>query len=154
MKNALKNYRDPVDTFLDTIFDWGDDFGKFVEDFPKSFEYPVWRTRSTVGQVNLSGDEKEYKVEVSAPGFTKEELNIELKDNILSIRGEHKVENVDEGKNYSRKEFCRNSFQRNFKVPANVTGEVNAKFENGILNISLTKKELPPKEEPKKIEIK
>jgi HSP20 family protein len=154
MKNALKNYRDPVEQFVDNLFDWGDNVGKFFEDIPKTFDYPMFRAVKSVGHVNLSSDEKEYKVEILAPGFNKDELNIELKDGLLSIKGEQSIEKTDEDKNYSRKEFCRNAFQRSFKVPTNITGEVDAKFENGVISINLKKKELPPKEEPKKIEIR
>lgn len=141
---TLKKCRDPFDTFF---LDLGTEFGKIMDQFP--LEYPLYKSTKT-GQVNLSVGENDYSVEVSAPGFTKEELSVELKDHILTIKGEH----VEDKKNYSMKEFSKNSFSRSFTVPKDITGEVIAKFENGLLYLSLGKKELPPKEEPKKIEIK
>ena len=154
MNNKLKKYKEPLDSLFEDLGEgfnqFGNDLNKMFADFPTIFDYPYYKTVKTVGQVNLGGDDKEYKVEVSAPGFTKEDLKIELSDNILNIKGEH----IDEKKDYSRKEFAKNSFDRSFRVPENITGEIDAKFENGILTIGIKKKELPPKVEPKKIEIK
>ena len=154
MKNTLKKYEPIFGSFLEDLSDGWNEFEKAFENFPAVFEYPYYRTVKSVGHVNLGSDDKEYKVEVSAPGFTKEELKIELDNNILRIKGEHAVEKKDESKNYTRREFSKNSFNRSFRVPANVSGEIDAKFENGILTVGIKKKELPPKEEPKKIEIK
>jgi HSP20 family protein len=154
-KDALKKYKDPLDSFIEDLSEGFNEFGVGLNKvFENAFEYPYYKTVKSVGHVNLSGDEKEYKVEVAAPGFTKEELNIELNNNILTIKGEHAVETKEEKKNYTRREFSKNSFDRSFRVPSNVTGEVEAKFENGVLTVGLKKKELPPKEEPKRIEIK
>lgn len=157
-KDAVKKYKDSLNSFFEDLSigfnELGNGLNKVFENFPGAFEYPYYRTVKSVGHVNLSDDEKEYKVEVAAPGFTKEELNIELNNNILTIKGEHAIETKEEKKNYSRHEFSKNSFDRYFRVPSNVSGEVEAKFENGVLTVGLKKKELPPKEEPKKIEIK
>lgn len=156
--NALKKYRDPFYSLFDgwdEVFeDWGKGLDKFVNTLPDPFDYPYYRTVKSVGRVNLASEDDHYKVELTAPGFTKEEMTIEMKDNVLTISGEHKADKTDEGKNYTRREFAKSSFTRSFKVPTNVTGDVDAKFENGILTLSLKKKELPPKEEIKKIEIK
>lgn len=150
--NAIRAYRDPFESLFGGLVDL--DFGKIFEDIPKSLEYPYFRTVKSVGHVNLSDNDKEYSVEVSVPGMRKEDLNVELKENVLTITGEQSSEKVDEDKNYSRKEFSRCSFARSFKVPENVTGEVDAKLENGILFLGLKKKEIQTKEEMKKIEIK
>ena len=152
--NKLRKYREPLDSFFEDLGEGfnevGTELNKVFSNFPNVFEYPYYRTVKTVGQVNLGSDDKEYKVEVSAPGFTKDDLKIELSNSILNIKGEH----TDEKKDYSRKEFVKSSFDRSFRVPENITGEIDAKFENGILTIGIKKKELPPKVEPKKIEIK
>lgn len=147
--NDLKLYRDPFDYLMDG-------FGgltKYLDGF-KDIDYPYYKSNKSVGHVNLSSDEKQYSLEITAPGFTKEELSIDLKDNILTIKGEHSTEVNDGDKKYSRCEFTRSSFTRSFTVPENASGEVEAKLENGILFIDLKKKELPPKEEVKRIEIK
>lgn len=149
MKTALKKCRDPWDSMFENFL--GNEFGKIMEQFP--LEYPYYRLSKSYGKVNLYSDDKEYKVEVSAPGFTKEELNIDVKNGVLNIKGEH-TEKKEEKKTYTRKEFSKCSFSRSFTIPEDVTGEVDAKFEDGILYLSLPKEELPPKAEIKKIEIK
>lgn len=150
MKNKdLKIYSDP----FNSIWDGFGDLAKYLDGL-KDIEYPYNKSNKTVGQVNLSSDEKQYSLEVTAPGFTKEELSIELKDNILNIKGEHSTEVNESDKSYTRREFSRSSFTRSFTVPENASGEIDAKFENGILYIDLKKKELPPKDESKKISIK
>ena len=147
---TIKKYRDPWDSMIDSLY--GIEFGKILEQFP--LEYPYHRLSKSNGKVNLYSDDKEYKVEVSAPGFAKDELNIEIKDGVLNIKGEHVSDTKEEKKNYSRKEFSKCSFDRTFTIPEDTTGEVEAKFENGVIYLSLPKKELPPKVESKKIEIK
>lgn len=142
----MKNYKDPFELLFSELSTAGQ---SLIDDLPRALGYS-----KTTGQVNLSSDEKEYKVEVLAPGFTKDELDIELKDKILTIKAEHKTESMDKGKTFSKREFSKSSFSRSFNVPDSVSGEIDAVFENGILNILLKKKELPPKEESKKIVIK
>jgi HSP20 family protein len=150
MKNRdLKIYRDPFEYLSDGF----GDLTKYLEGF-KDIEYPYYKSNKSVGHVNLSSDETQYSLEVTAPGFTKEELSIDLKDNVLTVKGEHTTEVNESDKKYSRREFSRSSFARSFTVPENASGEIDAKLENGILFIDLKKKELPPKEEVKRIEIK
>lgn len=100
--------------------------------------------------VNVSEKENSFEVELSAPGFNKEDIKVEMENGVLTISGENKTENVKEEKNYSRKEFSYGSFKRTFTVPEMIDEEnVQAKYENGILKLSLAKrKEL--KENPVK----
>jgi HSP20 family protein len=151
LKKNLKNMKNK-------LIDYRDSFGGLLETFDtllnNGFEYPYYRGLSNAGKVNINATDKDYVVDISVPGFSKEELKIDFTDGILMVEGEHKVESNEEKKNYSRKEFSKKSFCRSFRIPDNVTSEIDAKLENGILSISLKKKELPPKQEPKKIEIK
>ena len=95
-----------------------------------------------VPAVNLSEDEKQYHVELSAPGFDKNDFKIELNDGILSISGKHQAETEVKEKNFTRKEFNYGSFQRSFSLPEEINHEaIDAKYENGILKIALPKKE-------------
>jgi HSP20 family protein len=150
MKNSeMKNYKDPLDLILNSF----GDITKYLNGF-KDIDYPCYKHSKSIGYVNLSSNEKEYSLEITAPGFTKEELSIELKDNILTMKGEHSSETKEVEKTYSRKEFSKSSFNRSFTVPEDISGEINANFENGILYVSLKKKELPPKDDARKIEIK
>lgn len=108
---------------------------------------------SFVPAVNISEDEGKYNLELSAPGFEKEDFKIELKKGMLTISGEHKTEKETKEKNFSRKEFSYGSFQRSFSLPEGIDEEaVEAKYENGILRISLAKWE-DPKKAPREIKI-
>lgn len=150
MKNReIKTHKDPFDYLMDGF----GDLTKYLEGF-KDIEYPYYKSSKSAGHVNLSSDEKQYSLEITAPGFTKEELSIDLKDNVLTIKGEHSSEVTENDKKYSRREFSRSSFIRSFIVPEDTSNEIDAKLENGVLFIDLKKKELLPKEETKRIEIK
>lgn len=90
---------------------------------------------------NIAEDDKAFIIELSAPGFNKTDVKVEVENNTLTITGEHKEEKKEDGKNFTRKEFNYGSFKRSFTLPENVnTDSVEAKYENGILNIVLPKK--------------
>ena len=81
-------------------------------------------------------------VELSAPGFDKNDFKLEVKDGVLTIFGKHEAEKEVKEKNYTRKEFNYGTFQRSFSLPQEVNEEaIDAKYENGILKVALPKKE-------------
>ncbi len=93
--------------------------------------------------VNIKETENSYLVELMAPGMKKEEFNIEIDDDLLTISSEVKSEKTEgeEGK-FTRREFSYSSFKRSFTLPETVKDEeINASYENGILKITLPKKE-------------
>lgn len=93
-------------------------------------------------QVNILEVANAYKIELAAPGLTKEQFKIELKKDTLLISAQKENETSDEQKNYSRKEFEYLSFSRSFLVPKDIDAEkISAEYLNGILNITLAKKE-------------
>lgn len=92
--------------------------------------------------VNISEGESDYKIELAAPGLTKEDFNINVKKDTLSVWAEKKTEDGVEEKNYSRKEFDYLSFARSFVLPESVDAEkIEAAYTNGILSISIGKKD-------------
>lgn len=102
------------------------------------------RANATAPSINVIETEKEYKVEVAAPGMTKEDFNIRLdEDANLIISMEKKSESNDkkEGR-YLRREFSYSKFQQAMILPENVEKEkITAKVDNGVLTISIPKKE-------------
>ena len=97
---------------------------------------------------SIFNDEKNYKVEVAAPGMTKDDFNIHLgDDNELVISMEKKVENEDkdkENKKYLRREFSYTKFQQSLYLPDNVDKEkISANVSDGVLTIK-PNKSLPP----------
>lgn len=93
-----------------------------------------------VPNVNIYEAANEYKIELAAPGLSKEDFKIDLKKDNLSVWAEKKVENVDAQKDYTRKEFEYNSFARSFILPEGVdVDKISAEYINGILYITMGK---------------
>ncbi|MDX2191471.1 MAG: Hsp20/alpha crystallin family protein [Bacteroidota bacterium] len=91
-------------------------------------------------EVDLSETEKEYEIHVSLPGFKKEDIAVDVKDNYITISGERKF--VKEDKKYHTVESSYGKFQRSFRLPATVNeNNISAKFNNGILEVKLGKDE-------------
>ena len=106
----------------------------------------VERHNTTAPAVNIIEDENEYKVEVAAPGMTKEDFKVHInEDNELIISMEKKTENKEEEKKgtYLRREFSYTQFQQSLLLPDNVEREkISAKVENGVMCIEIPKKKL------------
>lgn len=117
-----------------------DDF--FTRDL---FEFPKTSMNASLPAVNIRENDENYEVQVAAPGLTKDDFNIELNNNVLTISSKQEVKNEekDEDGNYTRREFSYTSFQRSFTLPQDVVDveKINAKYKDGILSLSLPKKE-------------
>lgn len=121
-----------------------DSFNNFIDSFFNSDFFPS--TLST-GQmkVDIKENDKEYILEAELPGINKDEINIELRDDMLTISVERN-EQIEETKdNYIRRERRYGSQSRSFYIENVKTEKIKAKFENGILSISLPKKEINAK---------
>ncbi len=101
-------------------------------------------------RVNIEETEEAFAIEVAAPGYNKKDFNVELENNILTI--EATKEEKEETKKYSHYEFKYGSFKRSFTLPKDKVSEskISAKYENGVLNILLPKKE-EAKAQPKRL---
>jgi len=130
---------------MDSLFDdlWVPDFTLMrfpVADFPK---------------LDIKEGENDYTITVDAPGYAKEELGLEVKDDMLRIFSEHKEEKEEKKEGYIYKERSERSFSRSLRIPENIKAEdINAALENGVLTLTIPKKEITEPAEPKKIEIK
>ena len=99
--------------------------------------------QKAVPPVNIKETEQEFTLELIAPGLKKEDFNIELDNDLLTVSSEIKSEKTEqeEGK-FTRREFSFSSFKRSFSLPETVKEEgINASYQNGILTITLPKKE-------------
>lgn len=99
--------------------------------------------QATVPPVNVKETDTAFALELVAPGLKKENFNIEIDKDLLTISSEIKTENTEEqeGK-FTRREFRSASFKRSFKLPENVKAEdINASYQDGILTVILPKKE-------------
>jgi HSP20 family protein len=102
-------------------------------------------------EVNIYENENEYIAVAKVPGFTKEELNINIKDNSLKISGTRNTKKDDDA-NYHLRERRYGDFERNFLLDEKIdTGSINAELRNGLLLIKIRKS---PETKPVKIDIK
>ncbi len=130
------------DRFFDTdVFDWSN----------RHFS----TTNTTLPAVNIREDDDGYEVEMAAPGLEKKDFKIELNDNVLSISSEKQLENeTKEGQQFTRREFSYQSFSRSFTLPNTVDNDkIKAKYDNGVLKVSIPKREEAKKKPVKQITI-
>ena len=112
-------------------------------------------TNTTLPSVNVKENADEFMVEVAAPGFEKDQFKIELNNDVLTISSEKKIENeTKDEERVTRKEFSYQSFSRSFTLPSLVERDkINAKYEKGILSITIPKKEEAKPKPAKQIKI-
>ncbi|MEM7105293.1 MAG: Hsp20/alpha crystallin family protein [Bacteroidota bacterium] len=125
-----------------------DDFFNFnFDDFGSDFF-------NNVPSVNVIENGDYHVIELAAPGLEKDDFKINVEKDVLtiSVAKENKEENTTE--KYTRKEFSYNSFKRSFHLPETVdTSSIEAKYESGVLKITLPKKEEAKEVPPRTIEI-
>jgi HSP20 family protein len=108
--------------------------------FDNDFDYYVPSLFESKGLSNVSENENEYLIEVSAPGFKKDDIKIEIQNDILRVYSNVENKKEEEKDGYFRREFYKSSFERNFSVPKDVNIEqISASMEDGILNVIIPK---------------
>lgn len=130
-----------------------DDF--FTRDFFDRSNFNQVSSSETLPAVNIQETNKSYEIEVAAPGMNRDDFNIELNNNILIVNAHRTKEIEDKGENYMRKEFNYQQFQRSFQLPQLMVEQekVCARYNNGILSITLPKKESATLNSSRRIEI-
>ena len=92
--------------------------------------------------VNIYENENAYVIELAAPGLKKEDFQINLKKDTLSVWAEVKKDDTQIAKDFTRKEFDYSSFARSFDLPDTADGDrITAEYKDGILNINVSKKD-------------
>ncbi len=105
--------------------------------------FSALRLGMNVPSANVTESPKEYLVELAAPGLVRKDFKVEVKDHLLTVSSEKKEEKKEEREGYTKKEFSYNSFSRSFSLPENVKeGNIDAKYQDGILKISIPKKDV------------
>ena len=127
-----------------------------VEDFFKAFGMrPAWRGFEVEPQIKLdvSEDDKTYTVKAEIPGVKKEDINVSVDGNLVSLSAEVKSEKEEkEGKKVVRRERYHGSVSRSFTLGSDVDmGRAEAKYEDGVLHLTLPKK---PDAEARKLTVK
>ncbi|HTN21727.1 MAG TPA: Hsp20/alpha crystallin family protein [Pelobium sp.] len=95
-----------------------------------------------VPAVNVSETENAFILDLAAPGLKKEDFKIALEKDVLTISADVKNETNEEGAKFNKREFSYHAFSRSFNLPDLVDhGNIEASYENGVLQISIPKKE-------------
>jgi HSP20 family protein len=114
-----------------------------------------WLRGESMPAVNVRENEKNFEVELAAPGFGKKDFKISLDYGVLTISGEKKHETERNEEKYTRREFGYTSFSRSFTMPENVSeDDIQASYEDGVLRLTIAKKQVQPSKPKKAIEIK
>ena len=108
-------------------------------------------TETVVPRVNVTENKNFFHLEAETPGMQDKDINIEVHNGVLTIKGYKEKESDKKNENYHIREFNKQSFERSFKLSDLIdTGKVAAKIENGVLRVDLPKHE---QVKPRKIEV-
>ena len=143
-----------MSTYLPTVFGENllDMFDDFDRDFFRGFGRPehvlYGKNASRMMKTDVKETDEGYEVDVDLPGFSKDEIKLELNNGYLTISTEKSLNKENKGK-MLRQERYVGSMQRSFYVGGSITEEdIKAKYENGVLSLLIPKKEA--KKEPEK----
>ena len=138
-------------TSLPSFSSWFDNFfdNNLGTEFLSNFN-----TGITLPAVNIKETNNEFVLELAIPGMKKSDFTIDVENKILAISSEVKNENEIKNENYTRREFGYSSFKRTFTLPDSVESDkVKASYVDGILMVTLPKREEAKQKPPKRIEI-
>ena len=108
-------------------------------------------TRRWVPAMDLVEEDEHLVLRADLPGLTEEDVNIEVKDGVLTVSGERRAEEKTEDKGYHRVERAYGSFSRSLSIPEGIDPEqVSAEFDNGVLEVRIPK---PEERKPHRVQI-
>ncbi len=119
-------------------------FDRFFNNELMDWDYSNFSsTNTSLPAVNVKETDDDFVIEVAAPGMDKNDFKVNFKNNVLTISSEKKNETEEKKESYTRREFSYQSFQRSFTVAENavIGDKISAKYDNGILHITLPKRE-------------
>ncbi len=115
----------------------------------------LWGRTMNVPAVNITELKDEYQVSLAVPGMKKSDFNIDVNGNMLTISSEKEESKEEKEKRFARKEYSYSCFSRSFTLPDEVNKEkIDAKYEDGVLKISLPVKAEAKKPAAKQIAVK
>jgi HSP20 family protein len=125
-------------------------FGEGFDPFKKLAE-ENWSLATWSPTCDIYENDNEIVVKAELPEVKKEDVNVSIENNILTIRGERNLSEETKRENYHRLERSYGEFSRSFTLPSFVdTGKVNAEFKDGMLRVTMPKRE---EAKPKQIEV-
>lgn len=138
-RNNLWPSTSSVDEFLNNnFFNWPNEMSK----------------ASTLPRVNIAETDDDFTVEMAAPGMNRDDFQVELDNDILTISAEMSHRDEENNVSYARREFSLESFKRAFHLPNTVEADkTQAKYQDGLLRLVIPKKEEAKRRPAKKIKI-
>ncbi len=141
---------------FDDMDQWFDNFLSRRWHDPFNFKFPSrlgWgEMAGNIPQVDIIDHDQEVEIRAALPGVKKEDLDVSISDQRITIKASSTQEKKEEKENYFRREISSGEFQRTLMLPADVDADkANAKFEDGILNVTIPKLEQSKR---KNIEVK
>jgi HSP20 family protein len=124
---------------------------RLFEEFFNGFPFGSSETREAwIPSVDILEKDGNLVLRAELPGMTEKQIDLKLEGNILTLKGERKMDNEDKKSNYHRVESFYGSFTRSFRLPDTVDFEkINAEYKNGVLIVTLPQKpEVKPREIP------
>ncbi len=119
-----------------------DEMNRLFTAVPASVDRGEFARGAWSPNVDIYEDENRLIVEAELPGMNREDFEVSVENNVLTLKGERKFEKKTEGDNYHRVERAYGSFTRQFTLPQTITAEgATADFENGVLRVALPKRE-------------
>ena len=147
--HPLFDLRNEIDTLFDRFFSGSlfGPFGAFTE------PQPLQRFGGTMPKVDVSETEREIQIVAELPGLKQEDVELNLDNDLLTLRGETSSSRDEKDKQYHLTERSYGRFERSFHLPDTVDREkISARFENGLLTVTLPKSERAQKK-AKRIQI-
>lgn len=145
MKNELElSARSMLNRRGDFLSSFDSMFDEMVRGtFPSlSREFGIDVSKSSYPKVNVIDSDKDITIEAAVPGLSKDDVLVELLDNVLSISADKQTNNETRDKKYVCRELKRSSFSRSFSLTGDLDAEkINASFKDGLLIITIPKKE-------------
>lgn len=139
----------------DSILRLHQEMERWFDELASSFGLPVLATKRRGGelgagslasfyrpQIDVSGDANGYEIKLDVPGMNESDLSIDVRDDVLVIRGEKQEHSESKDKHYYRAERSYGAFQRTLALPDDaVADEINARLEKGVLCVEIPRRE-------------
>ena len=142
-KAAPPATRGPIDPFLGLREDIDRVFDGYFRGRPRlrGFDWaPGWGQLEMSPVVDISESDKAYEIAVELPGLDEKDVEVSLRDDLLTVSGEKKTEREEKKKDYFLSERSYGTFKRSFRLPSEVEADkVKAEMSKGVLSISLPK---------------
>jgi HSP20 family protein len=144
--NGLSNPFVSLQREVDRLFD------DFTRGFPALTAFGGNGNGSLMPSVDVTETDKEIEITAELPGLEEKDVQINVADNVLTIRGEKKAEKEEKDKNYRLVERSYGSFERSLELPAGVNADaISASIAKGVLKVTVPK---PAPAQSKKVEVK